>query len=234
MAMDVSLGRRELLVAGTAAALGVPLVAGCGGEDGATSSPEGATSSENRRTPVKHPAGLSYGAWLRPGSHVLDRGGSKAVLVEFLDFECEACGGVFPVIEQIRQEFKGELTYAIRYLPLPGHANARPAAYAVEAAARQGRLEPMYQEMFRNQGEWGEQQGPVDDTFTGFARTAGLDLGRWNSARASRSVAARVDADVKDAQALKLKGTPSFFLNGKPFSPESPDDLRRKLRDATK
>ncbi|WP_327036893.1 DsbA family protein [Microbacterium sp. CH12i] len=36
----------------------------------------------------------------RENSHVLDDGGEGAVtVVEFLDFECEACGSFYPLVE---------------------------------------------------------------------------------------------------------------------------------------
>jgi protein-disulfide isomerase len=178
------------------------------------------------RTPLAHPKGLTYGTWLRPSTHLLDSAGTQAVLVEFLDFECEACGGLYPVMEQLRQDLRGKMTFAIRYLPLDGHRNSRPAAYAAEAAARQGKLQQMYSQLFRNQTSWAEQQSPVDNSLRSYAKSAGVDLGRWDADRRSTSVARRVDADAKDAMALKLQGTPSFFFNGKPFRPQSPEEIR--------
>lgn len=39
----------------------------------------------------------------RTSTHVLDEVGAEApTLVEFLDFECESCGAVYPVVEQLR------------------------------------------------------------------------------------------------------------------------------------
>ena len=45
----------------------------------------------------------------RTNTHILDEAGPDApTLVEFLDFECEACGGLYPVIEQVREQYRGE------------------------------------------------------------------------------------------------------------------------------
>lgn len=234
--------RRSALVGGSV--LGALALAGCsddassGGGSGTSASGSGASGSggggATQATPLKHPAGLSYGTWLRPTSHLLDAASTKAVLVEFLDFECEACGGIFPVIEQLREELKGQLTYAIRYFPLNGHRNSVPAAQAAEAAARQGKLEPMYRQLFQNQSAWTEQQGPVDQQLRGFAQAAGVDLTQWQRDRTSQSVASRVQADLSDANTLRLQGTPSFFFNGQPFQPQSVDDIRNRVRDANK
>lgn len=228
--------RRSALVGGSL--LGALALAGCSddassaGASNSSPSGSGASGGATEATPLEHPAGLSYGTWLRPTSHLLDADSTKAVLVEFLDFECEACGGIFPVIEQLREELQGQMTYAIRYFPLGGHRNSVPAAQAAEAAARQGKLEPMYRQLFENQTEWAEQQGPVDQQLRGYAQAAGLDLTQWQRDRTSQSVASRVQADLTDANTLRLQGTPSFFFNGQPFQPQSVDDIRNRVRDA--
>ena len=82
----------------------------------------------------------------------------KVTLVEFLDFECESCGAIYPAIEELREQYEGRVTFAIRYFPNDGHFNAMIAAQAVEAASKQGKLEAMYQRMFETQREWGEAQ----------------------------------------------------------------------------
>ena len=78
---------------------------------------------------------------VRTDSHVLDDGGEGAVtVVEFLDFECEACAAFYPVVEDLREKYDGEITYVVRYFPLPGHINSTQAALAAEAAGQQDRF----------------------------------------------------------------------------------------------
>lgn len=53
---------------------------------------------------------------VRENSHVLDDAGKDAVtVVEFLDFECEACGAFYPIVEDVRTRFAGDITYVVRY-----------------------------------------------------------------------------------------------------------------------
>ncbi len=93
-------------------------------------------------------------AVVRADSHVLDDAGANAVtVVEFMDFECEACGAYYPVVEEMRQKYAGQITYVVRYSPLPGHFNSTHSAVAAEAAAQQGRFEEMYQRLFETQAE---------------------------------------------------------------------------------
>ncbi|WP_083275240.1 DsbA family protein [Pseudonocardia sp. HH130630-07] len=170
---------------------------------------------------------------VRADSHRLSSApGATVDFVEFLDFECEACGAVYPVIEQLREQYGDRVNFVIRYFPGPSHANAERAARAVEAAAQQGRLEPMYQRMFETQSEWGEQQVPMDERFRGYARDLGLDLARYDAAYAAPETGQRIDADRRDGYALGVQGTPTFFVDGERLQPETVDDPRRALDEA--
>lgn len=163
---------------------------------------------------------------VRPDSHKLDVApDGKATFVEFLDFECESCRAAFPAVEQLRKDYAGKVTFVVRYFPLPGHFNAERAARAVEAAARQGKFEQMYQKMYETQAEWGEQQVPADDRFRGFAKDLGLDLAAWGKAYNDPATLERIKRDVADGEALGVSGTPTFFLNGEKLEPESAQDL---------
>lgn len=160
------------------------------------------------------------------------RGSTDVTFTEFLDFECEACGAAYPAIEELRKEFAGQVTFQIRYFPLDGHANSRPAAHAVEAAAQQGKLVAMYQKMYETQQSWGEQQTSQADVFRGFAKDLALNMGEYDSDVADPKTAARVQRDVEAGQALGISSTPSFFVNEEPFQGQSIDDLRQQLKDA--
>lgn len=163
---------------------------------------------------------------VREDSRILGEEGSSGVtVVEFLDFECEACAAAYPAVEQLRQEYAGEVTFVARYFPLPGHFNAERAARAVESAARQGELEAMYQRMYETQAEWGEAQVPHDDLFRGFAEEIGLDMQQYDADYASDEVAARVQRDVDDGLELGVQGTPTFYVDGEPLQPRTYEDF---------
>lgn len=167
---------------------------------------------------------------VREDSHVLsDAGEGAPVLVEFLDFECESCRAAFPFVEQLRQEFAGELTFVVRYFPIPSHANAVNAAVAVEAAAQQGKIEEMYTRMYETQTEWGEQQTSKADVFRGFAEDLGLDMEAYDAAVADPATLERVEQDRQDGLALGVQGTPTFFLDGELLQPASTEDFRAQV-----
>lgn len=210
-----------LVAAFLAVVLGVALTAGGGDEE--ASAPPPSTQAEQQdagpRPPVVAPDPRRLG---RPGS-------SGVTFTEFLDFECEACGAAYPVVEQLRQEYAGRVTFNVRYFPIPSHQNAMPAALAVESASRQGKLEPMYQRMFQTQQQWGEKQESQASLFRSFAQNIGLDMGRFDTDVRSSRTQRRVQRDVDAGQALGVSGTPTFFINERLIEPRSFDDLRGQL-----
>lgn len=152
---------------------------------------------------------------VRPDSHRLSTAADgKVTVVEFLDFECEACKAMFPVIERLRAEYGDRVTFVVRYFPLPGHPNSGTAALAVEAAAQQGAMEPMYRKMYETQEQWSHQQTSQAEKFTGYARELGLDLPRFQQSVNDPATVDRIKRDMNDGMALGVEGTPTLFLNG--------------------
>lgn len=185
--------------------------------------------------PIEKPSGESGGAgsqgatqvpMVLENSHMVDEAGENApTLVEFLDFECEACASVYPIIEDIRAQYDGEINYVIRYFPLSGHKNSMNAAIAVEAAAQQGKFEDMYHLMYQTLGEWGEKQESEAPRFRGYAEQLGLDLTAYDAAVADPATQARVEEDYNAGVALGVSGTPTFYLDGKLLQPQYVSDL---------
>jgi protein-disulfide isomerase len=174
--------------------------------------------------PVDESSGLAE--TVRDDSHRLDDvPGAAVTVVEFLDFECEACGAFYPVVESMREKYQGEITYVVRYFPLPGHFNSTNAAVAVEAAARQGKIEQMYDRMFETQKEWGEAGESKAALFRTFAEDLGLDMAQFDADVADPTTLERVERDAADGRALGLSGTPTFFVNDAPVTLNTFDDL---------
>ncbi|MEU0042971.1 DsbA family protein [Streptomyces werraensis] len=167
---------------------------------------------------------------IRPDSHRLSTArDGKVTVVEFLDLECESCRAAFPVVEQLREEYEGRVTFVMRYFPIPSHKNAELAARAVEAAARQGKLEAMYKKMYETQESWGDQQVSHEETFRGFARELGLDMKKFEADWKDPATAKRVEKDRRDGLKLGVQGTPTFFINGKRPEIQSEEDFKAAI-----
>lgn len=173
--------------------------------------------------PEATPAGDSNAELLvREDSPRLADGG-EAVFVEFLDFECEACLALYPVIEDLREEYGDRVTFVVRHMPL--HGNSVNAALAAEAAAEQGEFEAMYHRLFETAEQWGHQEASQRETFFGYAEDLGLDMDRFESVYDDPATLERIEQSQRDGQALGVQGTPTFFLDGQLLQPESVTDL---------
>ncbi len=163
------------------------------------------------KTPTAPPAALE----VRANDWSLGDTNAKVTIIEYLDFECEACGAFYPIIKQIKEEYGDSVRLVVRYFPLPGHKNSKTAAYAAEAAGKQGKFWEMYDVLFTKQEQWGNQQITNQSQFETYALEAGVDVEQWKKDVASAEVMKRVNDSYAEAVSLKLQSTPSFFLNGK-------------------
>ncbi len=158
---------------------------------------------------------------------------APVTLVEYLDFECEACGAYYPVIKRLSEEYKDEVKFIVRYFPLPGHKNSMTSALAVEAAGRQGKFWEMHNIVFENQRDWGEKQAPDPKIFENYAQQIGLDMDRYSKDIASQELKDRIERDRDAGQKLNITGTPTFFLGGKKINnPRGYEDFKALIQSA--
>jgi protein-disulfide isomerase len=168
---------------------------------------------------------------VREDSHTLSTAADgKVTLVEFLDFECEACGAVFPHMERIRAEYDGRITFVARYFPMPGHRNGELAARVAEAAGKQDKFEAMYAKLFETQKQWGEAPESKEVFFADLAKQVGLDMTAFHADLIASATAQRVKKDQDDGQLLGIQGTPTIFFNGAQLTEEpSYENLKAKI-----
>jgi protein-disulfide isomerase/predicted heme/steroid binding protein len=158
---------------------------------------------------------------------------ANVVIVEYLDFECEACGAYYPLVKQLSEEFKNDVAFVNRYFPLPGHKNSLTSASAVEAAGKQGKYWEMHNILFENQKTWGEKQSPDPSIFEGYAQQIGLNMDQFKKDVVSQEVKDRVNRDKNSGTSLGVSGTPSFYLNGEKIpNPKGPDDFKSFIQAA--
>lgn len=171
---------------------------------------------------------------LSSDSHVVMQADDEdaPVLVEFLDFECESCAAVHPLVEQIKQDYQGDITIAVRYFPLDGHPNSVNAALAVEAAAGQDAFQAMAARMFETQTQWSHRQDPQDKVFRRFAQDLGLDMDAYDAAVVNDATLERVQKDYDAALALGAQSTPTFFLDDTMLELTTEDAFREAIDDA--
>lgn len=143
---------------------------------------------------------------------------ASVTLIEYLDFECEACGAYYLTVKELSTIYEADLQVIARYFPLPGHKNSSTSARAAEAAARQGKFWEMHNLLFDRQKDWGEKPQSDPTIFENYAQELGLDMETFRRDVNSDDVKSRVELDRKMGASLGIDSTPTFFLNGELLS----------------
>ena len=139
--------------------------------------------------------------------------GAKAVLVEYGDYECPACGYYAPEVVQLNKDFGSSLLIVYRQFPLSQHKNANLASRSAEAAGKQGKFWEMHEKLFATQKDWAESN-TAQNIFESYASGLGLDVNKFRSDLNSADIAQKIQNDIASGNAAGLQGTPTFFLNG--------------------
>lgn len=157
---------------------------------------------------------------------------AKVTIVEFGDFQCPACGVVYPVVKKIKSDYKDKIYLVFRNFPLPQHKNGQVSAQAAFAAGLQGKFWEMHDRLYASQLEWSEKSG--DETkkiFREYAEDLGLDMAKFNEAFDSNAGSAKIQKDQNDGYQMGVDSTPTFFINGEKFPGGMSYDQFKKLID---
>ena len=171
----------------------------------------------------------------RPGEtvHVLGPSDAAVTLEEFGDFQCPPCGKLAEPLNQLQKKYNLRVIY--REFPLAVHAHAKEAAYAAEAAARQGRFWQMHDLLYREQAVWSKSTD-TRALFNAYAGMLQLDLDRFKKDMDSSEVQQQVELDQHRGAEIGVKNTPTIFLNNEavPGTQTNPDQLPALVEAAVK
>jgi len=152
---------------------------------------------------------------------------SAVKIVEFTDFQCSACGAMYPVIEEVLKSYGARVYFEIRNFPLTSlHANAFIAAEAAAAANAQGKVWPYIDFLFKNQSSLDP------DSLKKYATQVGLDRKRFDADFESGKFDADIRRDIEEGETYGIEGTPSIYINGVMLTTLSADALREAIEKA--
>lgn len=153
---------------------------------------------------------------------------APVTIEEFSDFQCPFCARSVATVQQILEDYPGQVRWIFRHFPVfESHPNA-PAIHMVSiAAGEQGRFWEMHDLLFENR-----DRVTRDDVF-GYARRLNLDMTRFEAALGDRSLITRIEADYNEAIARGVRATPTFFINGRKVEGAVPYPLfKREVESA--
>jgi len=167
---------------------------------------------------------------LGPDDPVLGSASAPIQLVVFTDFQCPSCRRYAGELHTMVDQYADKLQVVFKHFPLntacnPGmtvdlHPRACEAAYAAEAARKQGKFWQFHDKLFATNLR-NEPTG-----FDSLARDSGLDPERFKADLLDISTMVKVHSDLALGGNLKVHGTPTLFLNRRPVSSIRPQTVR--------
>lgn len=145
-------------------------------------------------------------------------------LVEFSDFQCPACKGYQPTVDEIVNANSDKLLFAYRHFPLDQHPFALSAAQAAVAAQKQNKFWEMYGLLFEN------QESLSDSVIEEQAKKLELNIDQYkNDFNSAKDL---VFQDRAFGLQIGVNSTPTFYLDGKKLLLKGPSDLKTQVEAA--
>lgn len=149
---------------------------------------------------------LSRNVWLGPKN-------APVSLVEFGDYESEACAKAQSVVQLLLQEFDGRMKFNFRHFPMSQvNQYAMKAAEAAVAAAHYGKFWEMHEKLFENR----RQLGTI--SLRGYAREVGITDKKFLDTLMNSVYSWQVRDDLVEGLAKGVREIPTFFINGEKYS----------------
>lgn len=93
---------------------------------------------------------------IEPRDVVVGNPEARVTIMEFGDYESEACVQANEVVKELLEQFEGKVNFVFRHFPLTKiHQRAHKAAEAAVAAAQEGKFWEMHQTLLANRRNLG-------------------------------------------------------------------------------
>ncbi|HLK39268.1 MAG TPA: thioredoxin domain-containing protein [Polyangiaceae bacterium] len=148
---------------------------------------------------------------------------AQVTVVEFADFECPHCRDAVPMIDAVLAAHPGKVRLVYKTFTLPFHVHGEGAARAAFAAGLQGKFWEMEHLLF-------ERQDHLEDAdLERYAQMLKLDVPKWKADADSAPIKDRLAKDHRMGEDLKLKGTPTIYVNGRELEVEQDEPLEDRV-----
>ncbi|MBF0619458.1 MAG: thioredoxin domain-containing protein [Candidatus Omnitrophica bacterium] len=154
----------------------------------------------------------------------------QAIITVFTDIQCPFCSRFHAPIKDVLKAYPNDVRFVVKNYPLPFHPNARGAAKAALAAGLQGKYFEMIDELYAN------QQALGDDKYKELAGKVGLNVEQFLKDLKDKDAdfEKTLQADTELAGNVGVRGTPTFFLNGRLTSARDLTQWKAEIEKALK
>jgi len=154
---------------------------------------------------------------------------ARVTIVEFFDPACGTCADFYPLVKQLIDQYPGKVRVMMRYAPL--HTGSDEVVKMLEAAHLQGKFFPALELLFNNQRRWIVNHVSQPTRARSILNGMALNHERLTADMNQPEVTGAVQQDVQDGEALKIKATPEFFVNGRPLPSFGFQQLSRLVKE---
>jgi protein-disulfide isomerase/uncharacterized membrane protein len=149
---------------------------------------------------------------------------STVTVTEFLDIQCPGCRSYYPILKQIREDFRGRIRFVQRLFMLPEmHPNSKGATIAAYCAERQGKFFEYADAALLN------QHALARADLKRYAEALRLDVAAFDACLDDPAAADRAVAERKAGEALGIDATPTIFINDEKLSDPPNYELLKRL-----
>jgi len=149
---------------------------------------------------------------------------APVTIVEFSDFECPYCGGLYPTLKRVEDTYKDKIRIVYRQFPLNNiHPRAQKAAEASLCANEQNKFWQLHDAMFN------DQKNLTVDDLKAKAAALSLNAATFATCLDSGKHAAAIQSSLEEGNRLGVDGTPALFINGRYLGGNQPYDAIAKI-----
>lgn len=149
--------------------------------------------------------------------HIRGSRDAKVVIVEYSDFECPFCKRFDTTMNEVLASYGNDVAWVYRHYPIAAlHTKASKESEASECVAELGGADAFWKFVSRIFEVTPSNDGLDPATLPGIAEYAGVARNAFASCLASGKHASLVEASVREAEELGIRGTPYvvFVLKG--------------------
>jgi len=150
--------------------------------------------------------------------------GARVAVVEYADFECEACARFAPMLASLRANYGDRVQFVFRFFPLENHPHGMLSAQVAYAAHLQGKFWEMHDLLYERQKEWASA-ADASPYFEAYAKSLGLDMTRFREDVNAQTTKDFITAQEAAGTEAGVNHTPWFAVNGTTLVPNEIGDF---------
>ena len=154
----------------------------------------------------------------------------RSPLLSFFDPACGTCADFYPLLQQLVDQYPGKVKVMARYAPL--HQGSDQVVVMLEAAHQQGYFWPALELLFNNQRRWVINHVSQPESARTILNSLDLNQQKLTADMNRDKVIQVIQKDIQDGQALNIRATPEFFVNGRPMPSFGYEQLRQLVQEA--